>query len=158
MRLCIHACFMRINNGGSALYNIKVEKVYKNYCYEATFVKQAMDTRIIIVNRAKITFVVLAERRTNYFSTFSSCFCVFFMKTGRSRWTLVVKTIICSISSRKLEVADLCKLCAKWSVKRKRRQCRVGYFRIVFVLVFFIKVQSNRNFVSQYYVRIRPWH
>lgn len=141
MRLCIHAYFMRVNNAGSDLYNIEAGKVYQKDCYEATFaniiVKQVMDTRIIIVNRAKMTLVVLAEPRTNYFSTFSSCFCIFFMKTGRSRWTSVVKTIICSISSCKLEVADLCKLRAKWSAKRKRRKCRIRYFRILFVLVFY---------------------
>lgn len=66
-----------LNNGGSDLYNIKVEKVYKNDCYEATFAKQAMDTRIIIVNRAKIT---LAKSQTNYFFLhFPLAFASFFL-------------------------------------------------------------------------------
>lgn len=67
---------------------IEAGEVYKNDCYETrdrvrvtfanTIAKQAMDTRIIIVNRAKMTLVVLAERRTNYFSTFSLLSCLFY--------------------------------------------------------------------------------
>jgi len=80
MRLCIHVCFMRVNDAGSNLYNVKAGKIYKSDCYKATFAnmiaKRAIDVRIIIVNRAKITLVVLAQRII--FLHFS-CFRAFFL-------------------------------------------------------------------------------
>lgn len=61
-----------------------------------------------------MALVVLAERRTNYFSRFfRACFLIKLEEVSEVETFPIVETVTCSVLSRKLEVVDLCELRAE---------------------------------------------
>lgn len=105
------------------------------------------DVRIIIVNRANITLVVLAQRII--FLHFS-CFRAFFLwkleEVGELR------------SSKRLHVrfhvnwkSQICASYVLNEAKRKRKQHRIGYFRILFLIIFYPSPTKSQFCITRLY-------